>query len=95
MDSNNQSSGYNESNNENLVEDLKKSLKNTIDETKNILEDLERTIAKTINDESTSNESKKIVDLISGEITNYKISESQNTSKTNDHLKVFNNLEEE
>ena len=95
MDNSNQASGYNESNNENLVEDLKKSLKNTIDETKNILEDLERTIAKTINDEATSNESKKIVDLISSEITNYKLSESQNNSKTNDDLKGFNNLEEE
>lgn len=95
MDNSNQASGYNESNNENLVEDLKKSLKNTIDETKNNLEDLERTIAKTINDEATSNESKKIVDLISGEITNYKVSESQNASKINDHLKGFNNFEEE
>ena len=95
MDSNNQSSGYNESNNENLVEDLKKALENTIDETKNILEDLERTVEKTINDESTSVETKKIVDIISGEIADYTISKSKNTLKTNNHLKGFNNLEEE
>ena len=50
---------------------------------------------ETINDESTSVETKKIVDLISGEIADYTISESKNTLKTNNHLKGFNNLEEE
>ena len=95
MENNGQYSEYKESNNENLVEDLKKSLENTIDETKNILEDLERTVEKTINDEPTSDETKNIVDIISGEIANYTISESKNTLKTNNHLKGFNNLEEE
>ena len=60
MENNDPLSEHNESKNENLVEDLKKSLENTIDETKNILEDLERTVAKTINDESISDETKKI-----------------------------------
>jgi len=95
MENNDPLSEHNESKNENLVEDLKKSLENTIDETKNILEDLERTVAKTINDESISDETKKIIDLISGEIINDTISESKNTLKTNDHFKNFNNLEEE
>ena len=95
MENNDQSPEYNESNNENLVEDLKKALENTIDETKNILEDLERTVEKTINDESTSVETKKIVDIISAEIADYTISKSKNTLKTNNHLKGFNNLEEE
>ena len=45
MENNDPLSEHNESKNENLVEDLKKSLENTIDETKNILEDLERTVA--------------------------------------------------
>jgi conjugal transfer/entry exclusion protein len=56
---------------ENLVQDLKESLKNTIDETKYILDDLEQTVETTIKDQSISDETKKIVDSISDEINNF------------------------
>ena len=95
MNNKNQPSKYHESNNENLVEDLKKSLKNTIDETKDILKDFEQTVEKTIDDISISDETKKIVDSISEEITNSTIGESKNIIKNNDNLKNFSNFEEE
>ena len=95
MENNDPLSEHNESKNENLVEDLKKSLKNTIDETKDILKDFEQTVEKTIDDISISDETKKIVDSISEEITNSTIRESKNIIKNNDNLKNFSNFEEE
>ena len=92
MNNNNQSP---ESNNENLVEDLKESIKNTINETRYILEDLEQTVETTIKDKSIYDETKTIVKSISDEINNLTTKESIETLKANDHPKGFNNLEEE
>ena len=47
---------------ENLVQDLKKSLEDTTNETKSILDDLQQTVEKTIKDQSISDATKKIVD---------------------------------
>ena len=52
MDNKKQSTEQYETNEENLVQDLKESLKNTIDETKYILDDLEQTVETTIKDQS-------------------------------------------
>ena len=92
MNNNNQSP---ESNNENLVEDLKESIKNTINETRYILEDLEQTVETTIKEKSIYDETKTIVKSISDEINNLTTKESIETLKANDHPKGFNNLEEE
>ena len=80
---------------ENLVQDLKESLKNTIDETKYILDDLEQTVETTIKDQSISDTTKKIVDLTTSEIKNFTLEESQKTINTDKTLKVSNNSEEE
>jgi conjugal transfer/entry exclusion protein len=80
---------------ENLVQDLKESLKNTIDETKYILDDLEQTVETTIKDQSISDTTKKIVDSISSEIKNFTSEESQKTINTIKTSKVSNNSEEE
>lgn len=95
MNTNNNLSEYNESNSENLVEDLKESLKNTIDETKHILDALEQTIETTIKDKSISGETKKIVDSTIMKIKNSTTGESENTTNSFHHSKDFNNLEEE
>jgi conjugal transfer/entry exclusion protein len=80
---------------ENLVQDLKESLKNTIDETKYILDDLEQTVETTIKDQSISDTTKKIVDSTTSEIKNFTLEESQKTINTYKTLKVSNNSEEE
>ena len=80
---------------ENLVQDLKESLKNTIDETNYILDDLEQTVETTIKDQSISDTTKKIVDSISSEIKNFTSEESQKTINTIKTSKVSNNSEEE
>ncbi|MBT6729689.1 MAG: hypothetical protein HOA78_02830 [Cryomorphaceae bacterium] len=80
---------------ENLVQDLKESLKNTIDETKYILDDLEQTVETTIKDQSISDTTKTIVDSISNEIKNFTSEESQKTINTIKTSKVSNNSEEE
>jgi len=80
---------------ENLVQDLKESLKNTIDETKYILDDLEQTVETTIKDQSISDTTKKIVDSTTSEIKNFTLEENQKTINTDKTLKVSNNSEEE
>tara|TARA_X000001036_G_scaffold199408_1_gene187641 strand:+ start:207 stop:494 length:288 start_codon:yes stop_codon:yes gene_type:complete len=80
---------------ENLVQDLKESLKNTIDETKYILDDLEQTVETTIKDQSISDTTKKIVDSTTSEIKNFTLEKSQKTINTDKTLKVSNNSEEE
>jgi len=80
---------------ENLVQDLKESLKNTIDETKYILDDLEQTVETTIKDQSISDTTKKIVDSTTSEIKNFTLEERQKTINTDKTLKVSNNSEEE
>jgi hypothetical protein len=95
MNNKKQPTEHNESTEENLVEDLKKSLKDTVDETKGILDTLEQTVQTTIKDQSISNETKKIVDFISNEIKNSLAEESKKIINTIELSKGINNLEEE
>tara|TARA_B110000003_G_scaffold235654_1_gene239948 strand:+ start:408 stop:701 length:294 start_codon:yes stop_codon:yes gene_type:complete len=80
---------------ENLVQDLKESLKVTIDEAKDILDDLEQTVETTIKDQSISATTKKIVESISYEIKNSVAEESQKIIHTIKTTEVINNFEEE
>jgi hypothetical protein len=95
MDNKKQSTEQYESTEENLVQDLKKSLEDTINETKYILDDLKQTVEKTIQDQTISDSTKKIVDSVNSDIKNSieeKSKEIINTIKTK---KSVNNFEEE
>ena len=95
MDNKKQSTEQYESTEENLVQDLKKSLEDTINETKYILDDLKQTVEKTIQDQTISDSTKKIVDSVNSDIKNSieeKSKEIINTIKT---AKSINNFEEE
>ena len=95
MDNKKQSTEQYESTEENLVQDLKKSLEDTINETKYILDDLKQTVEKTIQDQTISDSTKKIVDSVNSDIKNSieeKNREIINTIKT---AKAINNFEEE
>tara|TARA_Y100000748_G_scaffold292099_1_gene280259 strand:+ start:3786 stop:4073 length:288 start_codon:yes stop_codon:yes gene_type:complete len=80
---------------ENLVQDLKKTLEDTIEETKSILVDLEQTVEATFKDQSISDKTKKIVNSISNEVKNSTVEESQNNINASKTPKDINNLEEE
>jgi methyl coenzyme M reductase beta subunit len=95
MDNKKQSTEQYESTEENLVQDLKKSLEDTINETKYILDDLNQTVEKTITDQSISDSTNKIVDSVISDIKSsieVKSKEIINTIKT---AKAINNFEEE
>jgi hypothetical protein len=95
MDNKKQSTEQYEPTEENLVQDLKKSLEDTINETKYILDDLKQTVEKTIQDQTISDSTKKIVDSVNSDIKNSieeKSKEIINTIKT---AKAINNFEEE
>jgi methyl coenzyme M reductase beta subunit len=95
MDNKKQSTEQYESTEENLVQDLKKSLEDTINETKYILDDLKQTVEKTIQDQTISDSTNKIVDSVISDIKNSieeKSKEIINTIKT---AKSINNFEEE
>ena len=95
MDNKKQSTEQYESTEENLVQDLKKSIEDTINETKYILDDLKQTVEKTIKDQTISDSTNKIVDSVISDIKNSieeKSKEIINTIKT---AKSINNFEEE
>jgi hypothetical protein len=95
MDNKKQPTEHHEPSEENLVQDLKKSLEETINETQYILDDLEKTVETTIKDQSISDSTKKIVDSVKSDIKNSlgeKSSEIMNTIETK---KAINNFEEE
>ena len=95
IDNKKQSPEHHELNEDNLVQDLKKSLEDTINETQYILDDLEQTVETTIKDQSISDSTKKIVDSVKSDIKNSlgeKSSEIMNTIETK---KAINNFEEE
>ena len=95
MDNKKQSTEQYETTEENLVQDLKKSLEDTVNETKYILDDLKQTVEKTIQDQTISDSTKKIVDSVNSDIKNSieeKSKEIINTIKTK---KSVNNSEEE
>jgi hypothetical protein len=91
----NQPTKHDESSKDNLVHDLKKSLKEVIDETTAILGDLEQTVESTIKDQSISDTTKEIVDAFSDEIKNSKAGENQKIINTSKIKKPIDNLEEE
>ena len=95
MDNKKQSTEQNESIEENLVQDLKKSLKDTINETKSTLDDLEQTVEKTIKDLSVSDATKKMVDSIKSDITNSLGEKSKEIINTIETKKAIKNYEEE
>ena len=82
-------------NEENLVQDLKESLKDTLTETKHILDDLEEKIETTINDQSISDATKKIVDSVKTDINNSAGEKSKEIINTIETKKAINNFEEE
>ena len=82
-------------NEENLVEDLKQSLEDTISETKYILNDLEEKLETTIKDQSISDATKKIVDSVKEDITNSTPERTRETVNTIETKKFINNSEEE
>ena len=95
MDNKKQSTEQNESIEENLVQDLKKSLEDTINETKSTLDDLEQTVETTINDQSVSDATKKMVDSIKSDITNSSGVKSKEIINTIETKKAIKNYEEE
>jgi hypothetical protein len=95
MDNKKQSTEHHEPNEENIVQDLKKSLENTINETKYILDDLKQTVDKTIKDQTISDSTKKIVDLVNSDIKNSIEEKSKEIINTIETAKAINNFEEE
>ena len=84
-----------EPNEENLVQDLKKSLKDASNETRSILDDLQQTVEKTIKDQTISDATKKIVDSTKSDIKNSEGVKSIETLNTIETPKRINNFEEE
>ena len=95
MDNKKQPTEHHEPNEENLVQDLKKSLEDTTNETKSILDDLQQTVEKTIKDQSISDATKKIVDSVKSDIKNSVGVKSKETLNTIETPKRINNFEEE
>ena len=95
MDNKKQSTEHHEPNEENLVQDLKKSLEDTISETQYILDDLEETVETTIKDQSISDATKKIVDSVKKDITDSTSKKTGETINTIESKKLINNFEEE
>ena len=95
MDNKKQPAEHHEPNEENLVQDLKKSLENTINETRYILDDLEEKVETTIKDQSISDATKKIVDSVKSDIKNSVGEKSKKIINTIETKKAINNLEEE
>ena len=95
MDNKKQPTEHHEPNEENLVQDLKKSLENTINETRYILDDLDEKVETTIKDQSISDATKKIVDSVKSDIKNSVGEKSKKIINTIETKKAINNLEEE
>ena len=95
MDNKKQPTEHHEPNEENLVQDLKKSLENTINETRHILDDLEETVERTIKDQSISDATKKIVDSVKSDIKNSVGEKSKEIINSIETKKAINNFEEE
>ena len=95
MDNKKQSTEQYESTEENLVQDLKKSLEDTINETKSTLDDLEQTVETTINDQSVSDATKKMVDSIKSDIMNSSSENGKENINTIETKKTIKNYEEE
>jgi len=95
MDNKKQSTEHHEPKEENLVQDLKKSIEDTLNETQYILDDLKETVETTIKDQSISDATKKIVDSVKSDIKNSVVEKSKETINTIETKKAINNFEEE
>ena len=95
MDKKKQPTEHHKPNEENLVQDLKKSLEDTINETQYILDDLEKTVETTIKDQSISDSTKKIVDSVKSDIKDSLGEKSSEIMNTIENKKAINNFEEE
>ena len=95
MDNKKQSTEQYETTEENLVQDLKKSLEDTVNETKFILDDLKQTVEKTIKDQTISDSTNKIVDSVISDIKNSLEEKSKEIINTIKTAKAINNFEEE
>ena len=95
MDNKKQPTEHHEPSEENLVQDLKKSLEETINETQYILDHLEKTVETTIKDQSISDSTKKIVDSVKSDIKNSLGEKSSEVMNTIETKKAINNFEEE
>ena len=95
MDNKKQSTEQYESTEENLVQDLKKSLEDTINETESTLDDLEQTVELTIKDQSVSDATKKMVDSIKRDIMNSSGENGKEIINTIGTKKAIKNYEEE
>ena len=95
MDNKKQSTEHHDPKEENLVQDLKKSVEDTINETQSILDDLKETVETTIKDQSISDATKKIVDSVKKDITNSISEKTGETINTIETKKLINNFEEE
>ena len=95
MDNKKRSPEHHEPNEDNLVQDLKKSLEDTINETHYILDDLEETLETTIKDQSMSDSTKKIVDSMKSHIKNSLGEKSGEIMNTIETKKPIKNFEEE
>ena len=95
MDNKKQSTEHHEPKEENLVQDLKKSIEDTLNETQFILDDLKETVETTIKDESISEATKKIVESISNEIKNSIAEDSKKIIDTIKTTKAIDAFEEE
>ena len=95
MDNKKQPSEHHEPSEENLVQDLKKSLEDTINETNSILDDLKETVEPSIKDQSISDATKKIVESVKKDIKNSTVEKSKELNKTIETTKTINKFEEE
>ena len=95
MDNKKQSTEHHDPKEENLVQDLKKSVEDTINETQYILDDLKETVETTIKDQSISDATKKIVDSVKSDIKNSAGEKSKEIINTIETKKSVNNFEEE
>ena len=95
MDNKKQSTEHHEPKEENLVQDLKKSIEDTLNETQYILDDLEEIVETTIKDQSISDATKKIVDSVKSDIKNSAGEKSKEIINTIETKKAIKNYEEE
>jgi|SaaInlV_125m_DNA_1040241.scaffolds.fasta_scaffold360265_1 hypothetical protein len=88
-------SEYNQSSNENLVEDLLQSLRTTINGTRDDLESLQLMIEDMIKNQAISKETKKIIESINTELKNFSIKEYKDKVDATEYTRIYTTSEEE
>ena len=95
IDNKKQSTEHHKPKEENLVQDLKNSLEDTVAETKHILDDLEEKVETTINDQSISDATKKIVGSVKRNMNNSTAGKTGEIINTIETQQAINISEEE